>query len=91
MGEGSALMDAARAHSLLDGKSPGQRAKLNERCKPCHLDAEMVARGLSELKPQTGAAIFIETPAISCARRYLILGNAPKSSFFRRPRERTSR
>jgi hydrogenase nickel incorporation protein HypB len=26
----------------------------------CHLDAEMVARGLSELKPQTGAAIFIE-------------------------------
>jgi hypothetical protein len=43
-GEGSALMDAAHAHSLLDGKSPGQRANLNEQCRRCHLDTEMVAR-----------------------------------------------
>lgn len=48
----------------------------------CHLDAEMVARGLSELKPQAGAVVFIENVGNLVCPALFDLGEHAKAVIF---------
>jgi len=56
----------------------------------CHLDADMVARGLSELKPGPGAVFFIENVGNLVCPALFDLGEGAKAVIFPLPRERTS-
>jgi hydrogenase nickel incorporation protein HypB len=48
----------------------------------CHLDAEMVAHGLSELKPATGAVVFIENVGNLVCPALFDLGERAKAVIF---------
>jgi Zn finger protein HypA/HybF involved in hydrogenase expression len=57
----------------------------------CHLDAEMVARGLAQLRPEPGAAVVIENVGDLVCPAPFDLGEHAKVVIFRSPKARTSR
>jgi hydrogenase nickel incorporation protein HypB len=56
----------------------------------CHLDADMLARGLAELRPADGSLVFVENVGNLVCPALFDLGEAGSSSC-RSPRARTSR